>query len=444
MDKQRMLRARIFYNRISPRYFVLICVAVGILSLGAAVVVRAQNQSGQVITEPSALEAGELLRIEAGDIRQIALSPDGSQLALATSAGLWLADPNEADAGQWLDRAAVTNTWWAPDSSVLAAGPYTGTVQLWQVADQRKLVTITSDAGAIVTLVWAPDSRQLATGTDEGVIELWQATDASLLETLEGHTGAITNLIWSPNGLLLISTATDGAVRTWPLEAAPVITQSLTVTPTPTTVPAEAVVQTDVLNLRAGPGTSFERIATLSQGNRLTVTGQVDACAWLQVITPTGGQGWVAGTAQYVALNVDCATIPDPSQSTTTPQAIATPPTGATTALTPTATAIVDAPVLQATPTPTVEGGVTGNALPAEQGCYLFQNQLGTELTVTMTRVGDTQSFSFQVPSDQETPYCLDAGRYTYTIDAPPPWASINGELDVKAGDRFLFPVRPQ
>jgi len=437
-----MLRSEIFYNRISSRYFILICVAVSLLSLGAVVVVRAQNQSAQIITEPSALASGEILRIEAGNIRQITLSPDGSQLALATSAGLWLADPNAADAGQWLDRAAVTNTWWAPDSSVLAAGPYTGTVQLWQAADQRKLVTITTDAGAIVTLAWAPDSRQLATGTDEGIIEIWQATDASLLETLTGHTGAITSLIWSPDGSLLISTATDGAVRTWPVEAAPVITPTLVVTPTPTAVLAEAVVQTDVLNLRAGPGTSFERIATLSQGNRLTVTGQVDSCAWLQVITPTGGQGWVAGTTQYVTLSAACTTIPDTSQATTTPQAIATPLADATTPLAPTATAVV--PVLQATPTPTAEAGATGNVLPAEQGCYLFQNQLGTELTVTMTRVGDTQSVSFQVPSDQETPYCLDAGRYTYTIDAPPPWASINGELDVKAGDRFLFPVRPQ
>ncbi len=434
MGNPRMFGTRIFSNWILTRYWVLICVAAGILSLGVAVVVRAQNQPGQIISDPAALDAGEILRIEAGEIRQIALAPDGSQLALATSAGLWLADPTAAEAGQWLDRTAVTNTWWAPDSSVLAAGPYTGTVQLWQAADQRKLVTITSDAGAIVTLAWASDSRQLATGTDEGVIEIWQATDASLLETLAGHNGAITNLIWVPDGSLLISTAVDGAVRTWALAPAPVVTQTLVVTPTATAVPAEAVVQTDVLNLRAGPGTSFDRIATLSQGNRLTVTGQVDACAWLQVITPTGGQGWVAGTTQYVTLSVACTTIPDPSQATTTPQAIATPVAGAT----------ANAQVLQTTPTPTPAAGAVGSVLPAEQGCYLFQNQLGTELTVTMTRVGETENVSFQVPSDQETPYCLDVGRYTYTIDAPPPWASINGELDVKAGDRYLFPVRPQ
>jgi len=41
-----------------------------------------------------------------------------------------------------------------------------------------------------------------------------------------------------------------------------------------------------------------------------------------------------------------------------------------------------------------------------------------------------------------ENLYCLDPGRYTYTLDAPPPWGSTNGEMVVNAGDRYLFPIR--
>lgn len=48
----------------------------------------------------------------------------------------------------------------------------------------------------------------------------------------------------------------------------------------------------------------------------------------------------------------------------------------------------------------------------------------------------------FTVPPGGEHLYCLDPGRYTYTIDVPPPWLSINGELVVQAGDRYLFPIR--
>jgi hypothetical protein len=36
---------------------------------------------------------------------------------------------------------------------------------------------------------------------------------------------------------------------------------------------------------------------------------------------------------------------------------------------------------------------------------------------------------------------CLGPGRYTYTIDAPPPWASVNDYLDVVAGQHYRFPV---
>jgi hypothetical protein len=40
-----------------------------------------------------------------------------------------------------------------------------------------------------------------------------------------------------------------------------------------------------------------------------------------------------------------------------------------------------------------------------------------------------------------EVDKCLDPGRYTYTIDAPPPWGTLNGEMTVQAGDAFLWPI---
>ena len=49
---------------------------------------------------------------------------------------------------------------------------------------------------------------------------------------------------------------------------------------------------------------------------------------------------------------------------------------------------------------------------------------------------------SFPVPANGTKEYCLDPGSYTYTIDAPPPWGSTNGELVVNAGDRFRWPIR--
>jgi serine protease Do len=62
-------------------------------------------------------------------------------------------------------------------------------------------------------------------------------------------------------------------------------------------------------------------------------------------------------------------------------------------------------------------------------------------LTITFTRTENGRGTTFKVGGNGEAEKCFDPGRYTYTIDAPPPWNSINGELTVQAGDAFLFPI---
>jgi hypothetical protein len=78
----------------------------------------------------------------------------------------------------------------------------------------------------------------------------------------------------------------------------------------------------------------------------------------------------------------------------------------------------------------------------ANQGCYLFENHLDAELTVTFTARDRQWSDTFKIAANGTKEYCLDPGGYTYTIDAPPPWNSINGDLDVQAGDRYRWPIR--
>jgi len=47
--------------------------------------------------------------------------------------------------------------------------------------------------------------------------------------------------------------------------------------------------------------------------DELDVIGQYDNCAWLQVKTAQGKEGWVSGDPQYVTLNVGCGSIPTAS-----------------------------------------------------------------------------------------------------------------------------------
>jgi hypothetical protein len=332
--------------------------------------------------------------------------------------------------------------------------------------EDRELIGVVDGAGsAIVSVAWAPDGSQVATGSADGVIEIWSVIEGLVLETLEGHTGRIVTLYWTASGSQIVSAADDGSVRVWGVEvAAPVAPVA---TPAPTPVPATATVGVDRLNVRSGPGTDFERIATGLRGEALTVLDQEDNCAWLQVRIPDGTVGWVAGGAQFVSLDAPCDEIgrvveaptpaPQPTARPILPLPTATPaPPGD--AATPTPTPPVDdtPPTATATSTPMAQSpaapaeGATApdDPFPPEQGCYLFQNGLPVALSILFTRPDDGFSQTIELAANEEAPFCFDPGAYAYVIryqvspDAAP--AEIPGDLTVNAGDRFMFPIRAQ
>jgi hypothetical protein len=426
----------------------------------------AQTPTSTILDDPALLDPGEVLRVEEGALRQVAFSPDESHFVAATSAGLWLYSPSDTGTGELLGAEPVQTLWWSPDSTLLAAALDDGTLQLWQM-EERELVGVIDGAGsAIVSVAWAPDGSQIATGSADGVIEIWSVTEGLVLETLEGHSGRIVTLYWTAAGSQIVSAANDGSVRVWGVEvAAPVAPAA---TPTPTPVPVTATVGVDRLNVRSGPGTDFERIATGLRGESLTVLNQEENCAWLQVRIPDGTVGWVAGGAQFVSLDAPCNEIgrvvetPSPTPQPT-PRAILPLPTPTPApqddlsapipsptqveAPTPTATA-TSTPVTEAPAAPAAGATAPDDPFPPEQGCYLFQNGLPVALSILFTRPGDGFGQTIELAANEEAPFCFDPGAYTYVIryqvspDVAP--AEIPGDLTVNAGDRFLFPIRAQ
>ncbi len=175
-----------------------------------------------------------------------------------------------------------------------------------------------------------------------------------------------------------------------------------------------ATIVANALNVRSGPGTNYARVATVYRDDEVSVAGQSNSCAWLQVVTPDGQPGWVSGNSNYVTLNGDCDLI-----------------------------AVIEAQGSQSSGSQAGGSQSSGGNTPpsSTKGCYLFQNQLGPELTITFTRRDGDWNTTFTVPAHGEQEQCFDPGSYTYTLDAPPPWGSSNGELTVSAGDNYAFPI---
>lgn len=212
------------------------------------------------------------------------------------------------------------------------------------------------------------------------------------------------------------------------------------------------------LNVRSGPGVGYARIGAVTRNTVLPVIGQAQNCGWLKVTLADGAEGWVSGGARYTRLNVPCNTVP---VATAGPAAPAAPAGGSGAAQPAAATPVQSAPVAAATPTPlpttptptptpaptqpppaaeALPPGFGSNPLPPDQACYLVQNFVGPELTVTFTNQDSGQSMDFRVPSGGEVLKCITPGRYTVTADAPPPWGNVNFSFTAYAGEREYMP----
>jgi hypothetical protein len=78
-----------------------------------------------------------------------------------------------------------------------------------------------------------------------------------------------------------------------------------------TATPAQVTgkVNTQILNLREGPATSFEIVDRLQQDTQVVITGRLSDSVWLKVTVPSiGKEGWVA--AEYIDSETDLSTLP--------------------------------------------------------------------------------------------------------------------------------------
>jgi uncharacterized protein YraI len=126
-----------------------------------------------------------------------------------------------------------------------------------------------------------------------------------------------------------------------------------------------AVVEAAHLNVRQGPGTGYTILTTVQAGDTLTVIDQANGCAWLNVITPGGIEGWVSGAAQYVRLEAECAAI-GAAVPASQPAAPSVQPTEEVPAAPTDAPA--EEPTPQPTPTPTADVVVVAATLNLRAG----------------------------------------------------------------------------
>ena len=154
------------------------------------------------------------VRLGKGIIGQIRYSPDGTQLAVGSSIGIWIYN---AYTGKKLNLLTGHTKWpvliaYSPDGNLLASGggkSNIGTVCLWNPNTGEHTTTLGEHEKFVLCLEFSPDGSTLASGSVDprghGTIRLCDVVTGKLKAKLDGHTGGKELMVFSPDGQTLAS-----------------------------------------------------------------------------------------------------------------------------------------------------------------------------------------------------------------------------------------------
>ncbi len=116
-----------------------------------------------------------------------------------------------------LGSGRLSSLAWSPRGARLAAGGRDGSVAVWNAAGSVPLIApVGSGESRITVLAWDAAGSRLAAGAADGSIRVWSQSSSLAPGTLfSGHVGSIYGLAWSPDGRTLASAARDKSVRLW-------------------------------------------------------------------------------------------------------------------------------------------------------------------------------------------------------------------------------------
>lgn len=157
------------------------------------------HHDGSVANVWDAVSGDELLVLDDDAMGRVGFSPDGTRMA--TSSGIYDAATGEKILG------STEYLAYNPDGTRIAVGGAWGAAGIIDASTGNELVSFPLSSSWVWAAAWSPDGAQLAT-TWGITIKVWDAVTGE--EALTIQSGRVTEIAWSPDGTRILTANRPG------------------------------------------------------------------------------------------------------------------------------------------------------------------------------------------------------------------------------------------
>lgn len=177
------------------------------------------------ITPANAVAVTELARLGRGVINQVALTPDGEALAIASTIGVLLhkADNPEAQSKILEGQGGAVSIAYNPDGSLIASGGQDNSVVLWDAITGEERARLLNHIYPVNAVLFSPDGKLLASGDISGIVRLWDVNTYAERAVFQSH-GIQSAMTFSADGSLLASGGSNLA-RLWDIATGEILAE---------------------------------------------------------------------------------------------------------------------------------------------------------------------------------------------------------------------------
>jgi WD40 repeat protein len=183
---------------------------------GARVAASAFDGPPKFVLNVTDVSSGQRLFAAPGHV--LAYSPDGRWLAVRAADTMTVllldARTHETAAGFRGHKNDVYSGAFSRDGRLLAACGADRIVRVWQI-DSGACQELPGHTDEVFAVAFHPDGTRLATGGLDRAVWLWDLARGEEVARLPGHTSFIWSLAFSPDGATLASGSGDATVRLW-------------------------------------------------------------------------------------------------------------------------------------------------------------------------------------------------------------------------------------